>query len=524
MFLFLTSFAFCVKPKMFSWPPSYTLRGTWNVPYTNLSNPFLVVHEPTRQYTSQLNGVEQIWSTTAEEHIHRKIVGNGTDFICYGYDKTAANWDIELVQFLPDPQGWSAEDGTYSYRGHECYLYTKTENDEKTQSWKLYVDINTGAPVGYVAQAISVFHSHYDVYILNIEEYLAEALPGVWDFPLVCQSPALPVDPYPGSQMNLFFPGKGSSEAFKQNVKALRNRKVIPQNSNHIPSRFSHMNQDQFRRYIQSKRNAKKLRLNDLRVQDMCLTAAETQKLIDADSISINEVNFSYRDNVNPVVVGKPRDQVACGSCWAFGTAELLESAFALKTGQSTRELSVNQVMDCTWEGNNNGCQGGEVNYALSVLMNKSLNVAYESDYPYLGLSGLCETRYLKDSEVETPGKVDQCFHIPRTRDYVKKALKKYGPLSIGINVAESMSLYVSGPYNDTQCTGTSEDLVHAVLLTGWKVIDGVECWEVKNSWSTYWGDQGYVYIQAEYPEWNCGVTTDAVAVTVIPRENKKKN
>jgi aminopeptidase C len=57
--------------------------------------------------------------------------------------------------------------------------------------------------------------------------------------------------------------------------------------------------------------------------------------------------------------------------------------------------------------------------------------------------------------------------------------------------------------------------MVHIVLLTGWKWIDGKLAWEVKNSWSTYWGDQGYIYVQAANQEWNCGITTLAIAVTV---------
>jgi cathepsin L len=76
------------------------------------------------------------------------------------------------------------------------------------------------------------------------------------------------------------------------------------------------------------------------------------------------------------------------------------------------------------------------------------------------------------------------------------------------------MLLY-SGVFDDPECTGAASDLSHAVVLTGWKVINGVEAWEIKNSWSCYWGWEGYIYIQAENQEWNRGVTTDPVAVVV---------
>jgi hypothetical protein len=52
----------------FLWPPRYTIIGTWSIPYANVSNPILIVQEPNRQYTSQLNGLERVWTTTAEDH------------------------------------------------------------------------------------------------------------------------------------------------------------------------------------------------------------------------------------------------------------------------------------------------------------------------------------------------------------------------------------------------------------------------------------------------------------------------
>lgn len=500
MIYFLALFTASTPPAMFSWPSSYTIRGTWNVPYTNLSNPMTIVHEPGRQYTNQLNGLEQIWNTEKEEHIHRKIVGAGDKMICYGYNKGPSDWDIELTQFLPDPAGYVAQEGTYNYRGKACNLYIKSEDDGKVQTWKMYTDVETGYPVAYVMQAVSIFSSHYDVYVLNIEEFIPEALPGVWNFPSICDDAKIEDDPYPGNQFNLFFPGKNS--------KPLSTQKGIKTH------RFSHMDSKDWYKTIIGARKLKNS-LKKPQVEDICLPREKTAELLKFDlPRNISHTGFSWRDS-KYTIVGKPRDQVACGSCWAFGTAEVLESQFAMHT-KKFREISTNQVMDCTWEGDNHGCQGGEVNWALSAMKNKSLGISYEQDYPYIGASGLCEANL---DEEQIAGYVDQCYHIPRTTEEVKKALFKFGPLAIGINVIESMSFYQSGVVDDQTCTGSEDDLVHAVLLTGWKVIDGKEAWEVKNSWSTYWGDEGYIYIQSENQEWNCGVTTDAVAVTVTTKK-----
>ena len=59
-----------------------------------------------------------------------------------------------------------------------------------------------------------------------------------------------------------------------------------------------------------------------------------------------------------------------------------------------------------------------------------------------------------------------------------------------------------SGLWHDEKCTPTVLD--HAVLAVGWGSENGKDYWIIKNSWSTHWGDQGYVKI-AMKPN-DCGV------------------
>ena len=89
----------------------------------------------------------------------------------------------------------------------------------------------------------------------------------------------------------------------------------------------------------------------------------------------------------------------------------------------------------------------------------------------------------------------------------LKVAIAKHGPISVGIDASHrSLSFYSHGVYYEDQCLNTPDGLDHAVLAVGYGTIGKDEYWLVKNSWSTYWGDDGYVLMSQN--DNNCGVAT----------------
>uniref|UniRef100_A0A8B9Z3V7 Peptidase C1A papain C-terminal domain-containing protein n=1 Tax=Buteo japonicus TaxID=224669 RepID=A0A8B9Z3V7_9AVES len=95
----------------------------------------------------------------------------------------------------------------------------------------------------------------------------------------------------------------------------------------------------------------------------------------------------------------------------------------------------------------------------------------------------------------------------------VKAAIYKHGPVAVSIDAShKTFSFYSNGIYYEPKC-GESGALDHAVLAVGYGVLQGETYWLIKNSWSTYWGNDGYILMAMK--DNNCGVATEATYPTL---------
>jgi len=173
----------------------------------------------------------------------------------------------------------------------------------------------------------------------------------------------------------------------------------------------------------------------------------------------------------------KVKNQGSCGSCWAFSTVSAVEAYFAVVKGQKGLDLSEQQVVDCSKNGNQ-GCNGGWPNVALSWVAKNGLTTT--AAYPYTARDGTCKTS-------TGAYKINGPHKVSASQASLQSAIDQR-PVSVCVD-ASNWSGYRSGILSSC---GKSTN--HAVTAFGY---DASGNWKIKNSWGTSWGESGYIRLAA---------------------------
>ncbi|CAI8034430.1 Counting factor associated protein D [Geodia barretti] len=204
------------------------------------------------------------------------------------------------------------------------------------------------------------------------------------------------------------------------------------------------------------------------------------------------------------------KDQGICGSCWSFGTTGTLEGSLFIKHNKLI-SLSEQCLVDCSWGFGNNGCDGGESERAYEWIM-KSECLPTESSYgQYLMQDGFCRV-----NESECGVQITNWHNTPQGNvQALVEAIYNNGPISVAIDASHlSFAFYSHGVYFEPKCGSTPDDLDHQVLAVGYGDLEEIPYILVKNSWSTHWGNDGYILMSQK--DNNCGIATDASYADVI--------
>ncbi|CAB61032.2 Cathepsin B-like cysteine proteinase 3 [Caenorhabditis elegans] len=222
------------------------------------------------------------------------------------------------------------------------------------------------------------------------------------------------------------------------------------------------------------------------------------------------------------------RNQATCGSCWAFGAAEVISDRVCIQSnGTQQPVISVEDILSCCGTTCGYGCKGG---YSIEALRFwASSGAVTGGDYGGHGCMPYSFAPCTKNCpESTTPSCKTTCQSSYKTEEYkkdkhygasaykvtttksvteIQTEIYHYGPVEASYKVYEDFYHYKSGVYHYT-----SGKLVggHAVKIIGWGVENGVDYWLIANSWGTSFGEKGFFKIRRGTNE--CQIEGNVVA------------
>jgi C1A family cysteine protease len=184
-------------------------------------------------------------------------------------------------------------------------------------------------------------------------------------------------------------------------------------------------------------------------------------------------------------VLGEPKNQYSCGSCWAFSVVGHLEALYYIKYGIH-KTFSEQQLVDC--DSYDDGCDGGEFLPAYKWIKENE-GLESEDDYPYSAKEQTCSQTQSKNI-VKI---IDYQLLETTDEEIIKQYLYEVGPLAIGVN-AYPLNWYAYGVIDWGNDNCAHDDINHAVILVGYghDNEEGLDYWRIRNSWGADWGEKGY--------------------------------
>ncbi len=246
-----------------------------------------------------------------------------------------------------------------------------------------------------------------------------------------------------------------------------------------------------------------------------------------SDDVSVNSYTAanlpSSYSSIDQGYVTPVRNQNPYGTCWSFGSTASVESSLISQgvkvdgtAADNKLDLSEYYLVYNVYNGTKDlmgGINGDKNTYNNASVMlddggNDSMVIgsmsagrggALESEYPY-SLAGETLDSY---SQFDTYIHLDSAVYIPRDDyDAVKTAVKKYGAVAASYFHSDMFYNYDTAAYYNYGSTKIGN---HEVAIVGWDdnysknnfsvAPQGDGAWLVKNSWGTYWGDDGYFWL-----------------------------
>ncbi|XP_003387854.1 PREDICTED: digestive cysteine proteinase 1-like [Amphimedon queenslandica] len=527
--------ALAADPHTLQWPDTYTISGTISLPYAEITEPFQAIMDiGAKMGRMNINNGEVTLIYRGDDGDYGTlyktvpVTMNDTYNVMTCYALAGSSDQPVLPQtVLPDPTLYKyVADMKYADQDSMLYISSFTENT-KNNNYTLIVTTDMKPLILSFLGFDRLFGSHYDEYVVTYDNVSFDK-PDASNFIVASKDSCKTSFPGPGRTHpmteSIFHElmGPGSFEERTQHVQdafeSFKSRYGKSYESHvHEAERKHHFHHNyRFVKAMGNKRSSFTVELNHL----ADLSDAEMKRMrgyknsginsefVYTSSVSANDipdyVNWWLKGAVTPV-----KDQAICGSCWSFGTTGTLEGSLFIKTGNLVA-LSEQAFVDCSWGQGNNGCDGGESERAFEwLLLGRCLPT--EATYPYMMQDSTC-----KDKTATCGVRISKYYNVMSTNvTDLKVKIFERGPISIAIDASHrSFSFYANGVYKEPKCGNTPNDLDHQVLAVGYGDVNGDEYVIVKNSWSTHWGNDGYVLMSTDNNQ--CGIATDGSFADVM--------
>ena len=184
--------------------------------------------------------------------------------------------------------------------------------------------------------------------------------------------------------------------------------------------------------------------------------------------------------------VTKIKDQMQCGSCYAFAGISAIETAHFASTGELI-DFSEQPIVDCghSFSPLLNGCSFSNVKDSMEFYLNIGLWTSKQK--PYYGSERQC-------GDIQNPFKKITGYErsIKNELDLIESVSK--GATTISMEMNFSTRWYESGVLDIKAPCGFKVN--HLVTVVGYDLDALVPYFTIKNSWGEIWGNKGYMNIK----------------------------
>ncbi len=247
----------------------------------------------------------------------------------------------------------------------------------------------------------------------------------------------------------------------------------------------------------------------------LCRTM-EPQPLVYADHLkkpskSMVPTSFSWKDHDGDWTT-PARYQGNCGSCWAFAAVGIIETMINIRENNPglDPDLSEQYVLSCL--SNAGSCNGGSPYEALNLILstkkygNYCNGIPVESCMPYQADDAIaCSDKQSDWMQYLVPLANVSLWSSDGSetdRERMKTQIYQSGPVIAGFYVDDAFSDWGLTHHNPDEYYPWTTNVLwsnHVVMIVGWHdddTIEGGGYWICKNSWSSFWGYEGFFNLE----------------------------